>query len=71
MKILLVEDDILLCTALAELLRANHYSIDLAKDGQIGLNLAITGGYDLILLDWLIPQLDGISLCQQLRSLYC
>lgn len=68
MKILLVEDDILLSTSLAELLKANHYHVDLADNGRTGLYLAISGEHDLILLDWLIPQLDGISLCRQLRS---
>ncbi len=68
MKILLVEDDIVLSTALAELLRANHYSIDLANDGETGLDLVMSAEYDLILLDWLIPKLDGITLCRQLRS---
>ncbi len=68
MKILLIEDDILLSTVLAELLTANHYAIDLANNGQTGLNLAMSAEYDLILLDWLIPKLDGISLCRQLRS---
>jgi DNA-binding response OmpR family regulator len=68
MKILLVEDDLLLCTVLAELLKANQYSIDVANNGQTGLDLANTGEYDLILLDWQIPQMDGISVCRWLRS---
>lgn len=68
MKILLIEDDILPSTVLAELLTANHNAIDLANNGQTGLDLAMSAEYDLILLDWLIPKLDGISLCRQLRS---
>ncbi|MBD2358235.1 response regulator [Tolypothrix sp. FACHB-123] len=68
MKILLIEDDSLLSMALAELLTANDYSIDLANNGKTGLELAKSREYDLILLDWLIPKLDGISLCRQLRS---
>ncbi|MBU7586787.1 MAG: response regulator [Nostoc sp. TH1S01] len=68
MKILLVEDDILLSTAVVDLLRAKQYSVDVANNGQTGLELAISSEYHLILLDWLIPQLDGISLCRQLRS---
>ncbi|MEH2062615.1 MAG: response regulator [Nostoc sp.] len=68
MKILLVEDDVLLSTALFKLLSANHYTIDIASNGQAGLELAISAEYELILLDWLIPKLDGISLCRQLRS---
>ncbi|BAY30733.1 multi-component transcriptional regulator, winged helix family protein [Nostoc carneum NIES-2107] len=69
MKILLIEDDLLLSQVLAEFLSANHYNIDLVNNGQTGLELAISGEYDLILLDWHIPQVDGISLCRQLRSL--
>ena len=68
MKILLIEDDTVLSTALADLLSANHYTIDLANNGKTGLDLVMSAEYDLILLDWLIPQLDGISLCRQLRS---
>ncbi|WP_392534137.1 response regulator [Nostoc sp. C117] len=67
MKILLVEDDVLLSTTLFELLSANRYTIDIASNGQAGLELALSNEYELILLDWLIPKLDGISLCQQLR----
>ncbi|MHC0066930.1 response regulator [Nostoc sp. UIC 10890] len=68
MKILLVEDDVLLSTALFELLSANRYTIDIASNGQAGLELALSTEYELILLDWLIPKLDGISLCRQLRK---
>jgi DNA-binding response OmpR family regulator len=67
-KILLVEDDELIGSALFEALVAHHYTVDVAADGQAGLELATTFEYDLILLDWLIPKLDGISLCRQLRS---
>ncbi|MBN3960330.1 response regulator [Nostoc sp. NMS8] len=68
MKILLVEDDVLLSTALFDLLSANRYTIDIASNGQAGLELATSTEYELILLDWLIPKLDGISLCRQLRK---
>ncbi|MEH1924512.1 response regulator [Nostoc sp.] len=68
MKILLVEDDVLLSTALFDLLSANRYTIDIATNGQAGLELATSAEYELILLDWLIPKLDGITLCRQLRS---
>ena len=67
MKILLVEDDELIGSALFEALVAHHYTVDVAADGQAGLELATTFDYDLILLDWLIPKLNGISLCRQLR----
>ena len=68
MKILLVEDYELIGSGLFEALVAHHYTVDVAADGQAGLELATTFEYDLILLDWLIPKLDGISLCRQLRS---
>ena len=68
MKILLVDDDRLLSATLAKVLGVNHYAIDLASDGQAGLDLATTIEYDLILLDVQVPKLDGISLCRQLRS---
>ncbi|PSB01980.1 response regulator [Merismopedia glauca] len=68
MKILLVENDTLLGASLIKVLKVNHYAIDLAGDGQIGLDLATTVEYDSIVIDVQIPKLDGISLCRQLRS---
>lgn len=68
MKILLIEDDTLMSAALAKMLAANHYAIDLAADGQTGLEQAIALEYDLIVLDLQLPKLDGINLCRQLRS---
>jgi DNA-binding response OmpR family regulator len=68
MKILLVEDDEEMGALLSESLAANHYTVDLASDGQIALEFANQWQYDLILLDLLIPKLDGIQFCRQLRS---
>lgn len=68
LKILLVEDDQILSEALTEVLTENRYVVDRASDGQIGLELATNADYDLILLDVEMPQLDGISLCRQLRA---
>lgn len=68
MRILLVEDDTLVSTELEKMLAANHYITHLATDGQTGLSLALAGEYDLIVLDLLIPKLDGISLCRRLRN---
>ena len=56
MKILLVEDDVLLSALLAKVLKANHYVIDLADNGQLGLDLATAVEYDLILLDVQVPK---------------
>ncbi|MBE9096463.1 response regulator transcription factor [Tychonema sp. LEGE 07203] len=67
MKILLVEDDDRIAQALAEALTDQHYAVDIAADGQQGWNFAETFTYDLILLDVMLPKIDGITLCQRLR----
>ncbi|MBD2072712.1 response regulator [Phormidium sp. FACHB-592] len=68
MKILLIEDDQPTSSALVELLTAQHYAVNLATDGQMGLELARDSAYDLILLGVVLPKLDGIRVCQQLRA---
>jgi len=68
MKILVVEDDPSTGAALTEILTAQHYTVNLAADGQTGLELARDFEYDLILLDVMLPKLDGVSVCQQLRA---
>lgn len=67
-KILLVEDDQPTSLLLANALTAHHYTVNLAGDGQTGLDLADRFEYDLIVLDIGLPRLDGISLCKQLRA---
>lgn len=67
-KILLVEDDDRIAKPLAEDLRHQHYVVDLAMDGLEGWEYARATAYDLILLDLMLPRLDGISLCKQLRA---
>ncbi len=69
MRILLVEDDDRIVKPLAEDLRHQHYVVDLAYDGIEGWNYAQSCTYDLILLDLMLPKLNGIALCQQLRSI--
>ncbi len=68
MKILLVEDDKRIANALAEALTDQHYVVDIATDGQMGWEFAEAFPYDLIVLDVMLPKLDGVSLCQQLRQ---
>lgn len=68
MRILLVEDDIRIATPLAEDLRHQHHVVDIAKDGLEGWESAQGVAYDLILLDLMLPKLDGISLCKRLRA---
>ncbi len=68
MRILLVEDDDRIAHALAEALTDQHYAVDIATDGQEGWNFVEAGDYDLIILDLMLPKIDGITLCQKLRS---
>ncbi|NJP08244.1 MAG: PAS domain S-box protein [Leptolyngbyaceae cyanobacterium RU_5_1] len=67
MKILVVEDDPMVAKTVELLLSSYSYAVDIAGDGEVGLQMADAFEYDLVLLDVLLPQLDGISLCQQLR----
>lgn len=71
MKLLLVEDDERVTEALVEYLTDQNYLVEVAHDGRAGLDLAEAFAYDLILLDLMLPKLDGISLCQQLRKSGC
>ncbi len=68
MKILLVEDDLGLAEVLAEALTDHRYSVDVVFDGETGWDQIKLYPYDLILLDVMLPKLDGISLCQRLRT---
>jgi two-component system, OmpR family, response regulator len=68
MKLLLVEDDHWIAELLKEALSENHYVVDIANDGQTGLEMVNTFNYDLLLLDVMLPRLDGISLCRKLRE---
>lgn len=68
MKILLVEDDEGAAEGLKNTLADQHYLVDLAMDGQAGLYLAEAFVYDLVLLDVMLPKLDGLEFCRQLRS---
>ncbi|MDX2216674.1 MAG: response regulator [Oculatellaceae cyanobacterium bins.114] len=68
MRILLIEDDEKLAYLLQKTLARQQYQVDLALDGQQGWNLIEALPYDLIVMDIVLPKLDGISFCKQLRS---
>ncbi|NER31615.1 MAG: response regulator transcription factor, partial [Symploca sp. SIO1C4] len=68
MRILLVEDDAPLAENLADMLINQLYVVDIASDGEAAWEQITTVDYDLILLDLLLPKLDGVSLCKRLRS---
>jgi len=68
LRILLVEDDDRIAQPLAEDLAHQHYVVETASDGIEGWEYAQAAEYDLILLDLMLPRLDGISLCKRLRA---
>jgi DNA-binding response OmpR family regulator len=68
MKILLVEDNNNLAQNIIEYLEGKDYVTDYAADGLTALNLATAQSYDAILLDIMLPGMDGFSLCQKLRD---
>jgi DNA-binding response OmpR family regulator len=68
MKILLIEDDDALIALLTRSLSSQHYIVDVVKDGEMGWTYASTFDYDSIVLDIMLPKLDGISLCKRLRG---
>jgi two-component system response regulator QseB len=68
MRILIVEDDPRICQSLADDLRRQHHAVDVVEDGLRGLDFARTGVHDVILLDVLLPGLDGLQLCRRLRA---
>jgi diguanylate cyclase (GGDEF)-like protein len=71
MRILLIEDDAVLSSVLAQSLTSQRYIVDIAEDGQMGWRYAQSMSYDLILMDIGLPKLEGIELCQRLRADGC
>jgi DNA-binding response OmpR family regulator len=67
MRILVVEDDQKLASFLGRMLSEEGYSVDRCATGADAIDQARTGVYELVLLDWMIPDLDGLEVCRQLR----
>ncbi len=68
MRILVVEDDKCITKALENILSNQHYVVDIAENGLLGWEFVEAFTYDLILLDVILPELDGIEFCQKLRE---
>jgi DNA-binding response OmpR family regulator len=67
MRILLIEDEVKLSGFIKRGLVAERYAVDLAKDGRTGLELADTYQYDLIVLDLMLPEMDGSEVLRRIR----
>ncbi|NGZ96426.1 MAG: DNA-binding response regulator [Nitrospira sp. WS110] len=68
MRILLVEDDADLAQFIRKGLKEEQYAVDVATDGEEGLELALNNAYDLLILDIGLPKLDGLALCRRIRN---
>lgn len=68
MKLLLVEDEKQLSDALCQILSKNRYEVFPCYDGETGLDEAMSGIYDVVLLDIMLPRLDGLEVLRQLRG---
>lgn len=68
MRILVIEDEHRIAQALKKGLEQESYAVDVAYDGVAGYDLAATEEYDVILLDLMLPKLDGNQVCQNLRK---
>lgn len=68
MRILIVEDEQRLAAALAQLLKDHQYAVDVAHDGNTGLDLALTDCYDLLVLDVMLPGQSGLDIVRQVRQ---
>ena len=66
-KILIVEDEKNIAMVLAYNIKKEGYDCDIAGDGETGLTMAITGSYDLILLDIMLPKMNGFEVCEKIR----
>lgn len=68
MKILYVEDERYMALAVAQVLKKSNYSVDLAHDGESGLDLALSGLYDIVILDIMLPKMSGMNVLRQIRK---
>ena len=68
MRILIVEDEPGIFNFLKQGLEEETYAVDIAEEGKKGLQMALSGEYDLLLLDWMVPRMSGIEICRQFRK---
>lgn len=68
MKILLIEDEIGIANFIAEGLAMENYLVDICYEGREGLDFALINEYDAILLDLMLPDIDGLQICRQIRE---
>lgn len=68
MRLLLVEDDSKVASFLAKGLSENGYAVEVRPDGQSGLEVFETDSFDLVIVDWMLPEMDGVTVCKEIRK---
>ena len=68
MRILIVEDEFKLADVIASRLKKEHYTVDISLDGEEGLYNALTDIYDLIILDVMLPKINGFEVLKEIRK---
>ena len=68
MRILIIEDDQRLARLMKQVLEEENLLVDLAHDGDFGLELALQGMYDVAVIDWMLPRRDGPAICRAVRA---
>jgi two-component system OmpR family response regulator len=68
MRILVIEDDRRLANLIRKVLESEHFSVDLAYDGDLGLEIALRGAHDAAIVDWMLPGRDGPAVCRAIRA---
>ena len=68
MRILIVEDDESVANVLQKVLTDEHYAMDVVADGHVGWQMVSAAHYDLVVLDVMLPRLDGLEFCRRLRD---
>lgn len=71
MKILIIEDEVLLADSLKAILQQKGFEVEICHDGESGTDYALLGIYDLLILDVMMPKMDGYQVARQVRSRRC
>jgi len=68
MRILIIEDDERLTHLIKAFFEQRNFHLDVAHDGNVGLEMILGGGYQVAIIDWMLPGRDGLSICRSIRN---
>jgi len=68
MRVLVIEDDKRLANLIRKVLESEHFTVDEAHDGDLGLEIALRGVHDAAIIDWMLPGRDGPAVCRAIRA---